>query len=308
MLSGETVGPNPTLILWDLIEGKRAVTVQPPFASIVAAAFSSSGSIIAVVGLDSHHRFQIILLDVLAMRSQKGTINIAKLSAPAGASSSPSPLICRQISDFDISQIRFCPWDETTLVSCGRENVRFWRMRKGHLPGRPVPLNEYTRGFVFSALAFYADQGFISDGSAPEGTGGVRGDQRDFLHKGAFVFVGCNKGLLLKINFTTEQVLCAYQLHQPNIAICALCIHSGYAVTGGADSKLRIWYGYTTFLPSDGLLHPRTMARPMDFNDFLLESQHEGPVTNIRISSDGRKQAIGTSAGTLGLLNVSEHR
>ena len=46
----------------------------------------------------------------------------------------------------------------------------------------------------------------------------------------------------------------------------------------------------------------------MDFGDFLLESQHEGPITSVRISKDGRKQAIGTSSGTLGLLDVSAHR
>jgi WD40 repeat protein len=66
----------------------------------------------------------------------------------------------------------------------------------------------------------------------------------------------------------------------------AVYSHS-YAVTGAEDHKLRLW--------------------PLDFTDFLLEAQHEGVVTNIRISLDGRKLAIGTNAGTLGVLNVSEH-
>lgn len=60
-----------------------------------------------------------------------------------------------------------------------------------------------------------------------------------------------------------------------------------YAVTGAEDSKLRLW--------------------PLDFTDFLLEAQHEGAVTNIAISLDGRQLCIGTDAGTLGVLNVSEH-
>ena len=58
-------------------------------------------------------------------------------------------------------------------------------------------------------------------------------------------------------------------------------------MTGAEDNKLRLW--------------------PLDFSDFLLEAQHEGVVTNIRIALDGRKLAIGTAAGTLGVLNVSEH-
>jgi WD40 repeat protein len=68
---------------------------------------------------------------------------------------------------------------------------------------------------------------------------------------------------------------------------CLFPILNSYAVTGAEDHKLRLW--------------------PLDFTDFLLEAQHEGVVTNIRISLDGRKLAIGTNAGTLGVLNVSEH-
>lgn len=64
-------------------------------------------------------------------------------------------------------------------------------------------------------------------------------------------------------------------------------LHRRYAVTGAEDNKLRLW--------------------PLDFNDFLLEAKHEGEVTNIRIALDGRKLSIGTTAGTLGVLNVSEH-
>lgn len=60
-----------------------------------------------------------------------------------------------------------------------------------------------------------------------------------------------------------------------------------YAVTGAEDNKLRLW--------------------PLDFTDFLLEAQHEGCVTQIHVAVDGRKLCIGTDAGTLGVLNVSEH-
>ena len=81
-------------------------------------------------------------------------------------------------------------------------------------------------------------------------------------------------------------MLCAYQLHSG--AICSLAIHSGYAVTGGSDSRLRIW--------------------PLDFSDFLLEAQHESTITSVCISQSGRKLSVGTSAGTLGVLDVTEHR
>lgn len=48
-------------------------------------------------------------------------------------------------------------------------------------------------------------------------------------------------------------------------------------------------------------------AWPLDFSDFLLEAHHESPVSKIHSSVDGRRLLIGTSTGTLGLLNVSTH-
>lgn len=66
-----------------------------------------------------------------------------------------------------------------------------------------------------------------------------------------------------------------------------ICDSLSYAVTGAEDNKLRLW--------------------PLDFTDFLLEAQHEGCVTQIHVALDGRKLCIGTDAGTLGVLNVSEH-
>ena len=46
-----------------------------------------------------------------------------------------------------------------------------------------------------------------------------------------------------------EQVMCAYRLHEG--PVCAFSVHpGGFAVTGGADSRLRVW--------------------PLDFSDFLV--------------------------------------
>lgn len=57
-------------------------------------------------------------------------------------------------------------------------------------------------------------------------------------------------------------------------------------VTGGRDCHLRVW--------------------PLTFNDFLLEAQHEAPVTSLNVSRDGAKVLVGTSAATLGLLDVTQ--
>lgn len=122
---------------------------------------------LVTVGTDLQFRQQIVVWDVAQLIADK-TVNINTLHAAAGGTSSntssnprPSALVAKQISEFPIVKIRFSPFEEFGLVSCGRENIRFWRIRKGHLPGRPVLLNEYARGFTFQDIAFHSDAGTV---------------------------------------------------------------------------------------------------------------------------------------------------
>lgn len=260
MVTAES-GPHAMLIVWDLVQGKRLTSLKPYSDTIKAISFNEDSTMLVTVGTDAQHRFLIIVWDVQLLLKEK---NISSQSL-----SSSGAIIARQISEFSIKQIRFSPFEEFGLVSCGRENIRFWRIRKGHLPGRPVLLNEYSRGYDFNEIAFYCSPGTsLNDVKKPS------------------VFAASSKGLLIKINCLNDQVICAYQLHAESIT--SFAISAGYAVTGSVDCRLRIW--------------------PLDFNDFLLEAQHEGAVINIKVSSSGRKLAIGTAVGTIGVLNVSEHR
>ena len=240
------------VFLWGVNDGRRFVTLKPHSDSISAVAFSEDNSLLVTAGTDQQRRVQIIVWNIQSLTNQTPQLSI----------------VARQISEFPISRIRFSPFEELTLVSCGRENIRFFRMRKGCLPARPVLLNEFARGFVFSDIAFHAEPGPMPlDGRKP------------------CALFSSNRGMLLKVDCDQKVVLCAYQLHAG--AIRALAVHSGYAVTGGADNRLRVW--------------------PLDFSDFLLEAQHEAAVSSVCVSQSGRKLSVGTAAGTLGILDVSEH-
>ena len=259
MLTIESNTNNGLIILWDLVEGKRDASMKPYAGAVITACFDLSNAHVATLGCDMQGRHQIIVWNIQSLLTEKNTVT----------NNSNAAIVARQISEFPTHKIRFSPFLDASLVSCGRENIRFWRIRKGHLPGRPVLLNEYARGYVFNDIAFH--------GESLKST-------KDY--EKPFVYVSSNKGLVLRINHQTDQILCAFQLHSGNIR--SFFIHSGYAVTGADDNRLRIW--------------------PLDFSDFLLEARHEGSITNINVSNDGRKQVIGTVVGTLGILNVSEHR
>jgi len=80
-----------------------------------------------------------------------------------------------------------------------------------------------------------------------------------------------------------------YQLHAASIN--SLCVGEGLVLTASDDTTLRLW--------------------PLDFSAFLLEAQHEAPVTSACLgSTDGLLLVAGCEDGSLGQLDVvsRQHR
>ena len=42
-----------------------------------------------------------------------------------------------------MARIRVAPFDETRFATCGRDNVRLWRLKDGQLRSAPVNLGDY---------------------------------------------------------------------------------------------------------------------------------------------------------------------
>lgn len=190
------------------------------------------------------------------------------ISGRGGEDKNEPGLVARQISDFDIVKIKFSPFEQQRLVSCGKENVRFWRIKRGHLPACPAILNEFSRSTEFTDVAFESSYGKLDDEESPK-----------------VVFVSTNQGTLVQISYYTRELLCILRLH--NDAINCVEVNEGFVVTGSNDRFLRIW--------------------PLDFSDYLLEAQNESPVVSASLSSDGLKLLIGTSSGSIGILDVVTH-
>lgn len=92
---------------------------------------------LAMVGLDQYKRQVILIFDISEIETTRKPI-----------------LLGKQISDFNINTLKFSPVDTNKLVSCGRENIRFWRVKNQHLPGTPVILNHHARNTVFTVFDF----------------------------------------------------------------------------------------------------------------------------------------------------------
>jgi WD40 repeat protein len=297
LLASAQQGKHPMVRLWRLERGglspgtmsggsirAKFVTALTAHASdLQCMDFSNDDRRLCVVGRDHHRRVQLVVWDVTRMSTSKGKGPSPSSSAsPSAASakgamfSSPNgaardPIVARQISEFSIERIKFSPYHSDRLVSCGRENIRFWRIRNGHLRGCPVILNEYARDTIFTDVAFES-----AYGPRPIDSNGMVQKR---------VFVSTSRGTVVQVNYDNRKVECVYRLHDR--AIRTIAINEGYCVTGSDDKFLRVW--------------------PLDFSDYILEAQHEGPVQSVSVSQDGLRLAVGTSNGTVGVLDIATH-
>ena len=80
------------------------------------------------------------------------------------------------------------------------------------MPGRPVKLNQYSRGYLFTSVAFNAE--------TPE-------DSLKLPLK-PIVFVASSKGTLFKVDPISEQIICGYQLHSGSI--CSLIVQGKFKI------------------------------------------------------------------------------
>ncbi|ETM55935.1 hypothetical protein L914_00924 [Phytophthora nicotianae] len=253
--------------LWNLTNHDCITVIKAQPKGVHALCFSplsKSRLLLCVVGRDECFRTQIFIWDCSSL--QRGKLD------PLSTAVS---LMARQTSDFPIDRMSFSPYehrDQFHLVSCGRENIRYWRVNPntGHLTGCPVILNEYSRGTVFTDIGFDT----IVD-SHPSN-----------IHRVCPLYVSSSVGTLLVIDYDSKQVICVYQLHDASIN--CLSVNEGFCVTGSDDCFLRVW--------------------PLDFTDFFLEAQHEAGVSCLDVSSDGMKVLVGSRNNAVGVLDIaSQH-
>ena len=58
-------------------------------------------------------------------------------------------IVARQLSDFETFFVRFNSVVSNSLIACGKENIKFFKIKNGHLPGQSVILNNTARGKYF---------------------------------------------------------------------------------------------------------------------------------------------------------------
>lgn len=234
-----------------------------PVNVVKCLSFSPDGRFLAVVGKDSHNREMIAVWDI--SKAQKGE---------------KPELFAKQTADFNILALKFSPIDNYRLVSCGKENIRFWRMRPegGTIRGSPVVLNHYARNSVFTSFDF-------EWGARASPSASVNPDckENESLKR---IFVASKSGVVFQINYHNEQLEATYKTNDS--AIYSISVNEAFCVTGSEDQFLRVW--------------------PLDFSEFFMEAKHEGTVCCVDISMDGLRVIAGTLSGSIGVLDKANQR
>jgi len=131
------------------------------------------------------------------------------------------------VSEYNILQLKFSPINPFILASCGRENIRFWRIREeGNIRGTAVVLNQHSRDTVFTSLDFES---------------GLR--SADVRENGALqrLYVGSKRGIIFQVNYGADKPTLEATYKTNDSDIYAVAVNEGFCAIGSADRYIRVW-------------------------------------------------------------------
>lgn len=276
-----------TVRLWDFQAGGCLALLQSPMHGTCSLSFSESGALLCGVGKDCHGRTVVVAWGTAQVSLSGDVVVLAKAH-----------------TDFDIQAFHVAPLDETRMASCGRGSVRLWRLRGGALRSCPVDLGEH-HSLDFTDLAFEQAQDSGQEPAARTLYVCSRSGhilevdlQRLAVHRARRLLpthtpgrprpqkqpFSSRKGSPLCGGSGFEAVALKPQPLGPGIALSSLSVSATTCAVGSEDGYLRLW--------------------PRDFSSVLLEAEHEGPVSSVRVSPDGLRVLSTTSSGHLGFLDI----
>ncbi|KFQ93266.1 WD repeat-containing protein 90, partial [Nipponia nippon] len=263
LLASAQAGALSVVRLWDFPTGSCLSVFKTHVRSLLSLSFSHSGTVLCGVGKDGHGKTMVVVWNA-AQATRGGEVSV----------------LAKAHTDVDIQALKIAFFDDTRMVSCGRDNVRLWRVRSGALRSCPVSLGEY-HSLEFTDLAF--EEGHAAEQEPEDRT----------------LFVCSKSGHVLEVDYKNVSVRSARRLlpaqprgcrrpeeagSGPGIAINSISVSSAFCATGSEDGYLRLW--------------------PLDFSAVVLEAEHEAPVNSVCISPDSRKVLCATTAGNLGYLDI----
>ena len=141
LIASAQEGKNSIIRIWEYKTGICKTMITMRVNTIKCLSFSYDGKYLATVGKDDHNKELIKIWDITCLSEVGGT------STPVDVAS--------HTSEFNIVALKFSPIDSSRMASCGKENIRFWRIKDNRcIRGSAVVLNHHARNTVFTCLDF----------------------------------------------------------------------------------------------------------------------------------------------------------
>ena len=230
-------GRHPLIKVWDVETFGQVATLYAHASGLRSLDVSPCGRAVVAAGTDTSGRQMIAVWDI--GRVMRGGF---------------APMTLRHRTDYHVNCVKFSPFEEDHLVTCGKNSIRTYRLRKGQLRGCSVDLGDLKLSKLAPKEGRKRDDFELNDFTSLAfeiGYGVADLDQKK-------VFCATVTGAVVQVNYGKRQLERVFQLHDDKINDLHVC--EGFAVTASDDGFLRVW--------------------PTDFSDFFLEAEHESAVTS----------------------------
>jgi WD40 repeat protein len=240
-------GSRPALRVWNLQTLQCTSTLKTKEVEVHALALSTDGYTLATVGRCRQGKKQTVALWDAAAAHRGGKL----------------VQVDRAQCDASIDRFAFALTDPHCMVSCGRDNIRVWRVRRNQLRSTPVNLASFHgENLQFTDVSFAAYH-------SPR-------------HQALKALVSASGGQVFEVDIATIKIVKVHRLSDSPLR----CLHASptHTVTGGEDRMLRVW--------------------PLGFGESKMEAEHAGAVCCVQTSPDEAKVLVGTTAGSVGVLDL----
>jgi hypothetical protein len=289
IIASGQAGPYSLVRLWDFQTRKCISIFRNHDHSLYLLEYSFCGNYICGVGKDKQGKTLVILWDVRGVRDSKSNeSNFVKVVAKAH-------------TDVHINRLVFVHFDSSRIITCGRDNVRFWRLRNDSLRSCAVNLSPYVNALSLSSFQTENDDNEDA-GKTPlvyqkpcldftDICVNMRADNNENLAYACtrtgqiFVFnmAKCeieNVRVLEPVVNKTGILASGSSPVHPSLRLNSLAVSDSFCATGSEDGYVRIW--------------------TLDFSQVSVEAEHEAAIGLVRFSPDCFKIATATVNGNLG--------
>jgi WD40 repeat protein len=298
LASGQS-GPFSIVRVWDFDSRKCLAIFRNHDHSLYLLEFSSCGNFLCGVGKDKQGKTMLVLWDIkeICAANHKPSGSIVLTNSVR--------LVAKAHTDVHINKVLFLPYDSTRLITCGKDNVRFWRLKDDTLRSHSVNLSSYTQA-LNSVSSANKDIGNVNNGVLAktylEFTD-LSMNSRLNSNNENLVYACTRTGQIFEFN-TYRMEIENVRVLEPVMAkksgilsnkqsevplalrLNSLTVTNSFCATGSDDGFVRVW--------------------PLDFSQVSVEAEHESPIGIVKFSPDCLRIATATLNGQLGVLDVKK--